>query len=87
MSHESLSNYVHHMVNLIKDQAINAKRVANEKDGKDAYREGELMAYYSVISTLKNHVPFYGLEQKDLGLSDINPEADLLGLHERKKDS
>ena len=37
------------------------------------------MAYYSVMSTLKNHASPYNLEQKDIGLESTNLESDLLG--------
>ncbi|WP_316358458.1 hypothetical protein [Candidatus Neptunichlamydia sp. REUL1] len=79
MKSKDLSNYILHMVDLIKHQALEIKNEANRKEGEDLYKEGELMAYYSVMSTLKNHASFYDLEQKDIGLENMNLESDLLG--------
>ena len=79
MENKDLSDYILHMVDLIKHQALEIKSEANKKNGKDQYKEGELMAYYSVMSTLKNHVSLYNLEQKDIGLESMNLESDLLG--------
>ncbi|WP_316357186.1 hypothetical protein [Candidatus Neptunichlamydia sp. REUL1] len=67
------------MIDLIKHQALEIKNEANLEHGEDRYKEGKLMAYYSVISTLKNHAYLYDIEQKDIGLENMNLESDLLG--------
>jgi len=36
------------------------------------------MACHEVIAIMKNQAPAFGLEQKDIGLTDIEPERDLL---------
>ena len=36
------------------------------------------MAYYEVISTMKNQASVFDLEQEDLSLSDIEPDRDLV---------
>jgi|GEM_PF-372679 len=86
MNEEKIKGYLIDSIKLLKEQAIEAKKgAANPKEGSEEYSKGEALAYYTVISTLKNQAPFYDLEQKDVGLDDIDPDADLLGLYKRDK--
>lgn len=81
MSNENFKNYIRYMGNLIKEQAKQAKRDEdNPQAGFEDYNKGAVMAYYTVISTLKNQAPFFDLEQEDIGLADINPEVDLFAV-------
>ncbi len=69
---------------LLKEQAKEAKVDADNsgEDFKD-YNNGQLMAYHTVISLLKNQAPFFNIKEEDIGLVDIDPDADLLSLHKR----
>lgn len=79
MDKDSLRNYILYMGNLIKEQAMQAKKDEdNPKPGFEDYNKGAVMAYYSVISTLKNQAQFFDLEQEDIGLADIDPDRDLV---------
>jgi len=73
------------MGNLIKEQAKQAKQDEdNPKEGFADYNKGIVMAYYKVISTLKNQAPFFDLKQEDIGLDDINPDVDLFAVPKKK---
>lgn len=41
------------------------------------------MAYYSVISLLKHQALVLNMDEKELGLANIDPDTDLLGLRRR----
>ena len=79
MSHENLKNYIQYIGLLIKDNAKKAKLEADHpKKGDADYNTGYLMAYHEVIAIIKNQAPSFGLNQRDIGLADIEPERDLL---------
>ena len=66
-------------ITLLKEQAREAKRESdNSKEGFKDYNKGQVMAYCTAISTLKNQAPFFDLTQEDIGLADIDPERDLV---------
>lgn len=84
MSNENFKLYIKYMGNLLKEQAKKAKLDADKPDeGLKDYNTGELMAYYSVLSLLKNKAPIFDITQEEIGLADINPDADLLSLHSK----
>ncbi len=79
MDSESLKNYMKCVSMLLKDNARKSKVDAdNPKEGDADYNTGYLMAYHEVIAIMKNQASAFGLEQKDIGLADIEPEKDLL---------
>ena len=79
MKNENFKNYVIQVTALLKKQAKEAKRDKDDSNPKDKdYNIGQLMSYYSVISTLKNQALAFNIDEKDLSLDDINPDQDLL---------
>lgn len=50
----------------------------------DGYNNKILMSYCSVISLLKCQAHTFNIDERDLGLADIDPEASFLGLHTRR---
>lgn len=80
IDNESLKYYIQEITSLIKDNAKRAKVEADfPKDGDSPdFNTGFLMAYYQVITIMKNQASFFNLKQIDLGLADIEPERDLL---------
>ncbi len=81
MEDENFKNYIRYMGKLIKEQAREAKKDEDSpKEGFEDYNKGAIMAYYTVISTLKNQAPIFDLEQEDIGLADINPDVDLFAV-------
>jgi hypothetical protein len=81
MNDEKFKGYLTDFISLLKEQA--KKDADNPKEGFEEYSQGELIAYYSVISLLKHEAFVLNMDEKELGLADINPDADLLGLHRR----
>lgn len=82
MNEERVKGYLSDSIKLLKDQAREAKKDAdNPKKGFEDYNKGSVMAYCSVFSLLKHQAPAFNIDEKELGLADIDPEVDLLGLH------
>lgn len=82
MSNEKFKKYTINAIALLKKQAIKAKKnVDNPKDGFKDYAQGIIMGYYSIVTLLKHQAFVFCMDQKELGLADINPDIDLLGLH------
>ena len=82
MSDENFKGYVIESITLLIEQARRAKK--DSEKSNDGYNKGIVMAYCSVISLLKYQAHTFNIDERDIGLADIDPEADLLGLHTRK---
>lgn len=82
MSNKKFNGYVIHAITLLKELARKAKKDAdNPKEGFEEYTQGLIMGYYSIITLLKHQAFTFCIDQKELGLADIKPDIDLLGLH------
>lgn len=78
MNDEKFKGYLIDLIALLKEQAKEAKLEADHpKEGYASYNNGYLMAYHSVISLLKNQAFVFNMDEKELGLADIDPEMDL----------
>ena len=81
MNYERFKRYVVEVTILIKELAGKAKKEAdNPKEGFEDYSNGVVMGYYSIITLLKHQAFDSCLDQKVLGLADMEPDIDLLGL-------
>ena len=79
MNDEKFKNYLIDLIALLKNQAREAKLEADHpKEGYESYNNGYLMALHTVISLMKNQAFSFQIEEKEIGLSDIDPERDLL---------
>lgn len=79
MNEEKVKGYLSDSIKLLKDQAIEAKKEADHpKDGSEDYSRGELMAYHSLFSLLKQNASIFSIDEKELGLADIEPKRDLI---------
>lgn len=79
MNEEKIKGYLSDSIKLLKDQAIEAKKEAdNPKDGSEDYSRGELMAYHSLFSLLKQNASIFNIDERELGLADIEPKRDLI---------
>ena len=79
MKNKNFELYIKYISDLIKDNAKKAKLEAdNPEKGEVDYNTGYLIAYYEVISTMKNQAFLFDLEQDDISLSDIEPDRDLV---------
>lgn len=65
---------------LFKERALEAKRCQDGSIGKEdiAYQMGYLMAFHEIIDAMKQQAQMFDIEQKDIGLEDIDSESDLL---------
>lgn len=82
MSNEKFKKYTMDTIAILKKQALEAKKDAdNPKDSLKYYAQGVIMGYYSIINLLKHQSFAFCIDQKELGLADINPDVDLLDLH------
>ena len=78
MHEEKLKGYLIDSITLLKEQAIEAKKEANNpKEGCEDYNKGELLAYCLFFSLLKRQASSHNIDEKELGLADIDPERDL----------
>lgn len=74
INEEKVQGYLSDSIILLKEQAREAKKEAdNPKNGFEDYNKGELMAYYSVFFLLKHQAAVFQIDEKELGLADINP--------------
>jgi hypothetical protein len=81
MNKQILKRYIVETINLLKDLANRAKLEAdNSKEGSNDYIKGVIMGYYSIITLLKHEAFVFCIDQKELGLAEIRPDVDLLGL-------
>ena len=79
MNDEKFKGYLIDLIVLFKEQARQAKLDADHpKEGAESYSNGYLMALHMVISLMKNQAFAFDINEKEIGLSDINPEQDLL---------
>lgn len=80
MKKKDYNCYVLELSSLFKDYAREAKIQADKPADVDSssFTDGFLMAYHQVIATMKNQAALFDLNQEDVGLSDIDPEKDLL---------
>ncbi len=82
MSDEKFKGYAINIINLLKGLARKAKKDADKREnGFEDYDKGVIMGYYSIITLLKNQAFAFCMDQKELGLVDIKPDIELLGLH------
>jgi hypothetical protein len=84
MNEERVKGYLSDSITLLKERAREAKKDKhNSKEGFEDYNKGSVMAYCSVFSLLKRQAAAFNIDEKKLGLADLDPETDLLGLHIR----
>jgi hypothetical protein len=80
MNSKKYETYLYDLGILLKEKARGAKIDRdNAIDTKDYdYNLGYLMAFHEVISIMKQQADVFDIHQKNIGLNDIEPEADLL---------
>ena len=81
MKNKKFKKYIASTIFLLKELARKAKLAAdNSKESSNDHAKGVIMGYYSIITLLKREAFVFCIDQKELGLADINPDIDLLGL-------
>lgn len=76
MKSEKHKYYLQDLISFIKEEARNSK--LNKVKSPSDYNKGHLMAYYEVISLMKEQAIVFDMDLEELGLNDIDPESDLL---------
>jgi hypothetical protein len=77
---EAYKNYLFDLGYELKQSARDARRERDSApEGSDdrAFRSGRLLAFYEVISTLRNRAEGFGIPLSDLRLDDIDPDREL----------
>ena len=68
---KAIDNYLSDLGPLILEQA---KEVAHSGGKNDPFARGQLTAYYSVLSLMKQQATAFGLNDEVIGLKNINIE-------------
>ncbi|WP_328189684.1 hypothetical protein [Marinobacter sp. OP 3.4] len=80
MNDDQYGNYLHDLGVLIKEKALDAKVSKERSIGQESagYDLGYLMAFYEVVSLMKQQADAFGIDPDQMGLGDIDPDIDLL---------
>ncbi len=79
INEKKIKGYLSDSITLLKEQAKEAKKDADESEkGNEDYNQGHLRAYHSLFYLLKTQALVLNIDEKELGLADIEPERDLL---------
>ncbi len=81
MNKDNHITYILNVISLLKQLVVKAKAEAtNLREDRKNYAQGLIMGYYSIITTLKHQAFVFCINQKALGLTDIRPDVDLIGM-------
>ena len=79
MKDDKFKNYIYDLGKMLKEKAREAKRDKDtSSNGDDNYKIGYLMAFHEVIDLMKQQAVVFKIEQKEIGLEDIDAESELL---------
>ena len=69
------------LISKIKNNALKTKKEVDKakKEQRD-FLSGKIMGYYFIVTLFKHQASVFLMDQKELNLSQIDPERDLLGL-------
>lgn len=72
MNEEKIKGYLTDSITLLKEQAREAKKEADSpKEDFEDYNKGEWMAYCTLFSLLKQQASVFDIDEKELGVADI----------------
>lgn len=70
--------YLEELGELIKEYALKAKEKSLYAEGEEKlFTQGELYAYYRLITTMQQQVIAFDIDLREINLDDINPDKDL----------
>jgi hypothetical protein len=76
---DKLSLYIRDLGELLKEEALTARSDLQKAAIDDkSYASGQLMAFYRVISLMREQARAFGIDLSELALQDIDPDRDLL---------
>ena len=73
---EAADNYLRDVGRLLLELAKEAKQRAQKEHG--SYEKGEQMAFYAVLSLMKQQAVAFGLTEDAIGLDAVNLEREVL---------
>jgi len=76
MVNNKYKNYLKDLGEIIKKNSLEAKQ--KRKIENDDYSKGRLMAYYEVISLLKQQAKAFNIDLKDIELENFDEDKNLL---------
>ncbi len=75
----TIDHYIRDLSTILKERARQAKAVSqNAPEDQRAFALGRLMAFHEVISLMQQQAHAFGLSLEEIGLHDIQPEAELV---------
>ena len=81
---KTIENYLKDTLALLIERAKEAKEVSAAKRRSEPnshsaiFEEGRALAYYEILSTIFGQAETFGIQLKELGITDFNPDRDLL---------
>ncbi|WP_053332671.1 hypothetical protein [Candidatus Jidaibacter acanthamoebae] len=69
-------------INLLKENAFEAIKDKLENQ-EDSFKKGIAFGYYEVFHLFQQQAEAFNISLKEVGLDDIDPERDLLGINKR----
>jgi hypothetical protein len=69
-------NYLFDLGSLLQEKAMDAK--ADKDENAHAFNVGRLIAWHEIVSLMQSQAGLFGLSLSQIGLSDIDPERDLV---------
>jgi hypothetical protein len=79
---EKYKNYLGDLGYFIRETALEAKqKVEQHRDsegGEGEFYAGILMAYYGLVSHMRNQAEVFDIPTEDLGLGNLEPDRDLI---------
>lgn len=72
--------YLYDLGHFVKEEALDSKRkLEAASPGTDkSYEEGQLIAFYRIITLMQQQAEGFDIPLKDLQLEDIEPDRDLI---------
>lgn len=77
MTTDTYENYLRDLGHLLRQSAVDAVDTAR-RDRDDAFAQGRGVAYYEVVSLMRNQAVAFGLDLAALSLDGVDPERDLI---------
>lgn len=80
MTKDTTAEYLRDLGDLVKRSALDARvdRDSASAETDRVFLAGRLAAYHEIVSLMQQQAVVFGLELKDVALSDIDTERDLL---------
>ena len=69
-------DYLYHVCAIIKERALQSKK--EEKNDKNLFNSGKLLAYNEVISVLQQEALGADISLRELQLEEVKPDIDLV---------